>query len=88
MTLSVMQQPSAWISIDEANQEIQEADGFVIVLSSAKYRYGVHPAITNMMKHFPSSSYRHRPCSIVTYFTESINTYPITYKTITKQFVY
>jgi len=74
MNFSVMQQPSAAsISKEEANQEIQEADGFVIFLSSAEYRNGVHPAIINMMEHFPSS-YRHRPCSIVTYSTESINT--------------
>ena len=49
----------------EANEEIAAADGFVVVLS--EYNCGIPAALSNMMDHFPPSSYRHRPCSIVTY---------------------
>lgn len=48
-----------------ANQDLEEADGFCVVLS--EYNCGIPPALSNMMDHFPPSSYRHRPCSIVTY---------------------
>ncbi|XP_032786297.1 NADPH azoreductase [Daphnia magna] len=53
----------SWVT--EANKEIESADGFVVVLS--EYNCGVPPALSNMMNHFPPASYRHRPCSIVTY---------------------
>lgn len=49
----------------DANEEIKEADAFVVV--TAEYNCGLPPALSNMMDHFPPSSYRHRPCSIVTY---------------------
>lgn len=49
----------------EANEEIKAADGFVVVLS--EYNCGIPPALANLMDHFPPSSYRHRPCSIVSY---------------------
>ena len=53
----------AWLL--EANQQIEQADGFVIV--SSEYNCSLPPALSNMMDHFPPASYRHRPCSIVTY---------------------
>lgn len=53
----------AWLL--EANEEIKSADGFVVVLS--EYNCGIPPALSTMMDAFPPGSYRHRPCSIVTY---------------------
>lgn len=53
----------AWLI--NANAEIESANGFVAVLS--EYNCGIPPALSNMIDHFPPSSYRHRPCSIVTY---------------------
>jgi len=49
----------------DADEEIQNADGFVVVLP--EYNCSLPPALSNMMDHFPPSSYRHRPCSIVVY---------------------
>lgn len=49
----------------EANEEIKSADGFVVVLS--EYNCGIPPALSTMMNSFPPASYRHRPCSVVTY---------------------
>ena len=57
----------------EANEEIAAADGFVVVLS--EYNCGIPPALSNMMDHFPPSSYRHRPCSIVTYSMGKMNNF-------------
>lgn len=49
----------------EANEEIKTADGFVVVLS--EYNCGIPPALSGLMDLFPPTSYRHKPCSIVTY---------------------
>ncbi len=38
-----------------------------IVLVSAEYNATIPPALTNLLDHFPPASYRHKPCSIVTY---------------------
>ena len=56
---------SAPLWLVEANREIEEADGFVIV--SSEYNCSIPPALSNMMDHFPPASYFHRPCSVVTY---------------------
>jgi hypothetical protein len=62
-----------WLT--EANEEIAAADGFVVVLS--EYNCGIPPALGNMMDHFPPSSYRHRPCSIITYSMGKMKQFPI-----------
>lgn len=49
----------------EANNEIQNAAGFIVI--SAEYNCGVPPALANMLDHFSPDSFRHRPCGIVTY---------------------
>jgi len=49
----------------EAKDNIEKADGFIIV--STEYNSTIPPALTNMLDHFPPSSFRHRPCGIVTY---------------------
>jgi NAD(P)H-dependent FMN reductase len=51
--------------LKEANEAIKQADGFIIV--SSEYNCGIPPALSNMMDYFPPSSYRHRPCGLVTY---------------------
>jgi len=56
-------QAPSWLL--KANEEIVHADGFLVV--SSEYNCSIPPALSNMMDHFPPSSYRHRPCSIVTY---------------------
>jgi len=49
----------------EANKKIQSADGFLVI--SAEYNCGIPPALSNMLDHFAPSSFRHRPCGIITY---------------------
>ncbi|ODM93600.1 NAD(P)H-dependent FMN reductase C4B3.06c [Orchesella cincta] len=49
----------------ETNKKIQNADGYIIVCP--EYNCVIPPALCNMLDHFPPSSFRHRPCGIVTY---------------------
>ena len=49
----------------QANEDLIAAHGFVVVMS--EYNCGVPPALSNLMDHFAPASYRHRPCSVVTY---------------------
>lgn len=49
----------------DANKLIEEADAFVII--SAEYNHSLPPALTNMMDHFPISSYKYIPSGIVSY---------------------
>lgn len=51
--------------MQDAAKTIQEADGYMVV--SAEYNHSIPPALSNMMDHFTIPSYRHKPCSIVTY---------------------
>jgi len=47
------------------NELIKEADGFLLL--SAEYNCTIPPALTNMLDHFPPSSFRHKPAGVVTY---------------------
>lgn len=49
----------------DINQKIETADAFVLI--SAEYNQCIAPALTNMMDHFPISSYKYVPSGIVTY---------------------
>lgn len=51
--------------LHDINDSIKEADG-IIVLSS-EYNATIPPALTNMIDHFPPSSFRHKPAGVVTY---------------------
>jgi len=48
-----------------ANVSIQQADGFLVIAS--EYNCGIPPALSNLMDSFPPSSYKHRPCGLITY---------------------
>ncbi len=37
------------------------------MLVSSEYNGTIPPALTNLLDHFPPVSYRHKPCSVVTY---------------------
>jgi len=56
-------QAPAWLV--EANEKIQKADAFLLI--SSEYNIGIPPALSNMLDHFPPTSFRHRPCGVVTY---------------------
>lgn len=49
----------------DTNATINDADGFLLL--SPEYNYTLSPALTNMIDHFPPSSYRHKPAGVVTY---------------------
>ena len=53
----------SWMAV--ANEDLIAAHGFVVVMS--EYNCGVPPALSNLMDHFAPASYRHRPCSVITY---------------------
>ena len=81
MNLTSTLQHTALISMKDAASGpwISEtaADGFVIILAASvtEYKQNVHSSIINILEQFPSSSYRHRPCSIVAYSTGGIYYY-------------
>ena len=51
--------------LKDANQKIIDADGFFIV--SAEYNSTLPPGLTNMLDHFPTASFRHRPVGLIGY---------------------
>ncbi len=51
--------------LQDTDKLIREADAFVLV--SAEYNHSLPPALTNMMNHFPLSSYKYIPSGIMTY---------------------
>lgn len=51
--------------LQETNQIIADADAYVVI--TAEYNHSMPPALTNLMDHFPPSSYKYRPASIVCY---------------------
>jgi NAD(P)H-dependent FMN reductase len=66
LPLHFMPNPSeapGWLK--DANDKIKGADGFVII--TGEYNCSFPPALTNMMDHFPPTSYRHRPCGVISY---------------------
>lgn len=62
MCLDQLQAPQL---LRDAGQKIKDADAYLIV--SAEYNHAIPPALSNMMDHFPCSSYAFRPSGIVCY---------------------
>lgn len=56
---------SAPVWLVEADKKLQTADAVVVV--SAEYNHSIPPALSNMMDHFPLSSYAFKPSGIVCY---------------------
>ncbi len=54
-----------WRPLLKVAPSCRNADGIVLV--SAEYNATLPPALTNLLDHFPPASYRHKPCSLVTY---------------------
>jgi len=53
----------AWLR--EANRKLREADAVVVV--SAEYNHSIPPALSNLLDHFPGSSFSYKPSGIVCY---------------------
>lgn len=51
--------------LQATNKLIEEADAIVLV--SAEYNHSLPPGLTNLLDHFPLSSYRFTPSAIVCY---------------------
>ncbi len=51
--------------LQDTNQILVDADAFVFVC--AEYNHCLPPALTNMVAHFPGTSFKYRPAGIVTY---------------------
>ncbi|CAG0906585.1 unnamed protein product, partial [Cyprideis torosa] len=49
----------------DVNNVIKEAEAFIVI--SPEYNSTFGPSLSNLLNHFPSSIFRHKPCSIVTY---------------------
>lgn len=49
----------------DTNELIKDADGYLLL--SPEYNYTLSPALTNMIDHFPPSSFRHKPAGVVSY---------------------
>ena len=58
-------QTSAPQWMHDTHDTIKAADGVVIV--TPEYNCSLPPALTNLLDHFPPSSYRHKPVSIAAY---------------------
>jgi len=56
-------QAPEWLK--EANRKLREADAFVVV--SAEYNRTIPPALSNLLDHFPGSSFSYKPSGIVCY---------------------
>ncbi|CAL4063305.1 unnamed protein product [Meganyctiphanes norvegica] len=48
-----------------ANQKVVDAQGYVVV--TCEYNCQLPPGLTSTMDQFPPASYRHKPCSIISY---------------------
>jgi len=53
----------SWLK--EANRRLSEADAVVVV--SAEYNHSIPPALSNLLDHFPGSSFSYKPSGIVCY---------------------
>ncbi|KAJ6640901.1 Quinone reductase [Pseudolycoriella hygida] len=51
--------------LHDNNELIKQADGYLVL--SSEYNLTIPPALTNMLDHFPPSSFRHKPAGVVTY---------------------
>ena len=51
--------------LQETNQIIADADAYVVI--TAEYNHSMPPALTNLLDHFPGSSFKYRPAGIVCY---------------------
>jgi len=49
----------------EADRKLSEADAVVVV--SAEYNHCIPPALSNLLDHFPGSSFSYKPSGIVCY---------------------
>lgn len=49
----------------KADKQVQDADAYLFV--SAEYNHSMPPALTNMVDHFPGSSFSWKPAGIVCY---------------------
>jgi len=49
----------------EADKKLRAADAIVVV--SAEYNHAIPPALSNLMDHFPCSSFAYKPSAIVCY---------------------
>lgn len=49
----------------DANRKVREADAVVVV--SAEYNHSIPPALSNLLDHFPGSSFAYKPSGIVCY---------------------
>ena len=59
-----------WLA--EAGKKISEADAYLVV--SSEYNNTIPPALSNMLDHFPGSSFVFKPSAIVCYSTgKSLN---------------
>ena len=53
----------AWLK--EADRKLCEADAVIVV--SAEYNHSIPPALSNLLDHFPGSSFSYKPSGIVCY---------------------
>ncbi|XP_045190338.2 uncharacterized protein LOC123547371 isoform X2 [Mercenaria mercenaria] len=51
--------------LQECDADIQTADEFLLI--SCEYNHSIPPALSNMLDHFPASSFAWRPSAILTY---------------------
>lgn len=51
--------------LQDINEKIKKADAFVVV--TAEYNRQMPPGLTNLIDHFPPSSYAYRPSALVSY---------------------
>lgn len=51
--------------LQETDADIQSADAFLLI--SCEYNHSIPPALSNMLDHFPRSSFQWRPSAILTY---------------------
>ena len=51
--------------LQEANRKLSQADAVVVV--SAEYNHSIPPALSNLIDHFPGSSFAFKPSGIVCY---------------------
>lgn len=52
-------------NVVDTNEKLKAADAYVVI--SAEYNHSMPPALTNMLDHFPSTTFQYKPCAIVCY---------------------
>lgn len=51
--------------LDAMHQKVLQADAYIVICP--EYNRCIGPALTSAMDHFPPSSYRHKPCGVISY---------------------